>query len=276
MLNVFKCTLLLSLPAAGGVALALWSLGGGPLWLALLAVLPLGAIVLFGSAPLVLRLYRARRVDRSTAPHLTEVLNELCGRAGLPLPSLWIIDDAAPTAFAVGPTRRRAAVALTTGLLVLLDERELRAVLAHELAHIARRDTLVATTSAMLVGLLFVLGLLALGADEVDDATPHPAGAMLIALLAPLAGLLMRLWLEPSREFAADRLGAAICGDASALADALARIDRRATRVRLRAAELHPQTASLLVVPPGPAGGWFASHPATAERIARLRRGPTG
>lgn len=261
---------LLCAALAAGVAAVLVALAGpsalGP---AVAAGAAVGAGVTLGAGALLRRLYRARPVDATSAPALAGIVQALAAAAAVPAPRLWLVDDPAPAAFATGVVPSRAAVVLTTGLVALLPERELRAVIAHEIAHIRRRDTGAAALCVALAGALPMLalaiaGALMLGDDDTEDGA---APAWLLAALAPLTAALLALALDAAREFDADREAGRLCGDPQALADALARVERAATRRGPRAAERHPQTAALLVVPAGRPGG----HPSTALRIERLR-----
>ncbi|HSM21446.1 MAG TPA: M48 family metalloprotease [Rubrivivax sp.] len=240
-----------------------------------------GLATLAASGPLLLRWCGARRVEEDGAPQLLRTLRELALRASVPAPALYLIDDAAPVALATGNGPRRGAIALSTGLLSLLSEAELRAVIAHELAHIRRGDAAPVALGAVLSGALLArVGLLptALGGEALDsdgageDGVLSPA-AWALLLLAPLAALPLRLALRRGREFDADAAATRISGDARALADALLTIEHAALRhPPLR----HPPLAALLIVAPGAARGWrrwLAGHPPTAERIARLRAG---
>lgn len=261
---------LLTAALAAGVAAALVALAGPTaLWPAAAAGVAVGVGATLGAGALLRRLYRARPVDATSAPALVGIVRSLAAAAGVPAPRLWLVDDAAPAAFATGVTPRRAAVVLTTGLVALLPERELRAVVAHELAHIRRRDTGAAALCVALAGALPMLALAIAGALMVadDDADDGAAPAWLLAALAPITAVLLALALDAAREFDADREAGRLCGDPHALADALARVERAAARRRPRAAERHPQTAALLVVPAGRPG----VDPSTALRIQRLR-----
>lgn len=267
---------LLSAALAAGVAATVRALGGpGALWPAAITGVALALFVTLGAGALVRRLYRARPVDASSAPGVVRIVDELAGAAQVPAPRVWMVDDAAPGAFATGILPRRATIVLTTGLLALLSERELRAVVAHEIAHIRRRDTGAATLCVVLAGVLPLLalalaGATAIGDDEDDGAAPE----WLLAGLAPLTAAMLGLALDAAREFDADREAGRLCGDPQALADALTRIERAAAQRRLRAAERHPQTAVLLVVPTGPQARRPQSRTALAStrlRIERLR-----
>ena len=277
MNDLFRTLLLLSTFVAVCVALALRIGGPAVLPMALATGGVLALVLLFGAGPLLLRLYRAQPADETSAPGLVRLMRELAAQAGLPAPRVWIIEERSPSAFATCVAPRGAAVALTTGLLALLTERELRAVLAHELAHIRRRDTRAASLCVTLAGALPLLALAALavlGGGDDDDEAPAGPQAWLLAALAPLAAAIVLLALDRGREYEADRWAAELCGDPAALADALGKIERAGECLPLRAAERHPQTAALLIVPPGMARGWrrlLASQPSAAGRIQRLR-----
>lgn len=234
-----------------------------------------GVAIVFGAGSLLRRLYSARAVDATSAPGLARLVREVAAVAGVPAPRLWLVDDPAPGAFATGVVPRHASVVLTTGLVALLTERELRAVIAHEMAHIRRHDTGIAALCVALVGVLPLLALATFGLGALDDdADGAEVPGWLLAALAPLAVVLLDLALSASREFEADRLAGLWCGDPSALADALARIERSAARRRLRGAMRHPHTAPLLTVPAGPRAGWprwVSAQPSTERRIERLR-----
>lgn len=268
---VFRISLVLALLAAALTALGVAVLGAEALWPAVLLGTVLSLALTLGAGALVRRLYRARRVDASTAPGLSRVVAEVASAAGVPAPSLWLVDDAAPGAFATGALPQRASLVLTTGLVALLPERELRGVIAHEIAHIRRHDTGGAALCVALAGALPLLLLGAFGAGVDDDEGDAPA--WLLAALAPFAAALLHLAFGAAREFDADRLAARWCGDPGALADALARIERHAEHRLPRGTQRHPPTAALLTVAAAPRPGWprwVAAHPSTERRIARL------
>ncbi|MGE5472180.1 MAG: zinc metalloprotease HtpX [Bacteroidota bacterium] len=246
----------------------------------LLALLFGGGMNLFSywfSDSMVLKMYNARQVDETSAPQFYAMVRELTQRAGLPMPRVFIIDEAQPNAFATGRNPQHAAVAATTGILQLLSARELRGVMAHELTHVQHRDILISTISATLAGAISALANFAMffGGRDEDGRPANPLAGILVALLAPLAASLIQMAISRSREFEADRGGAEISGDPQALADALGKIERYAEgRIPLGAAEAHPETAQMMILNPLAGGGLqslFSTHPPTAERIARLR-----
>jgi len=228
------------------------------------------------SDKMVLAMYRAQEVDETSAPQLHRMVRELAARAGLPMPRVYLIDQAQPNAFATGRNPEHAAVAATTGLLRLLTPRELRGVMAHELAHVKHRDILISTISATVAGAIGTLanfGMLFGGAHNDREGGGNPLLAILVLILAPIAAMLIQFAISRTREFGADRRGADISGDPRALADALAKIEAYARGIPNPTAEAHPATAQMMIVNPLSGGGikgLFSTHPATAERIARL------
>jgi heat shock protein HtpX len=225
---------------------------------------------------MVLAMYRAQEVDETSAPQLYRMVRELAARAGLPMPRVYLIDQAQPNAFATGRNPEHAAVAATTGLLRLLTPRELRGVMAHELAHVKHRDILISTISATIAGAIATLanfGMLFGGAHNDREGGGNPLLAILVLILAPIAAMLIQFAISRTREFGADRRGADISGDPRALADALAKIEAYARGIPNPTAEAHPATAQMMIVNPLSGGGikgLFSTHPATADRIARL------
>jgi len=225
------------------------------------------------SDKMVLRMYNARPVDASSAPQFHGMVRELAAKAGLPMPRVYLIDEAQPNAFATGRNPEHAAVAATTGLLRVLTARELAGVMAHELAHVKHRDILTSTITASVAGAISTLANFGMFFGGRDDENRNPVFALLILIVAPIAAMLIQFAISRSREFEADRGGAEISGDPKALADALAKIDRHARGLSLEAAEAHPATAQMMIINPLSGGGvrsLFSTHPATEERIRRL------
>jgi len=195
----------------------------------LLALLLGGGMNVFAywfSDQMVLRMYNAQEVDAGSAPQFYCMVRELAQRAGMPMPKVYLIDEAQPNAFATGRNPEHAAVAATTGILQLLSARELRGVMAHELAHVRHRDILISTISATMAGAISALANFAVffGGRDTDGRPSNPLAGVLVAVLAPLAAGLIQMAISRAREFEADRGGAEICGDPNALADALMRI----------------------------------------------------
>ncbi|MCL2160437.1 MAG: zinc metalloprotease HtpX [Betaproteobacteria bacterium] len=244
----------------------------------LLALVLGGAMNLWAywfSDKMVLKMYRARQVDAAASPYLYNMVKDLADRADLPMPKVYIIDEEQPNAFATGRNPEHAAVAATSGIMRLLSERELRGVMAHELAHVKHRDILISTITATIAGAIATLarfGMLFGGRDGNNRS--HPAAQILVMLLAPLAAMLIQMAISRTREFGADRGGAEISGDPGALADALHKIESYAKGIPLQAAEEHPATAQMMIINPllgGNLRSLFSTHPATQERIKRLR-----
>jgi len=227
------------------------------------------------SDKMVLRMYNAREVDETSAPQFYTMVRELAERAQLPMPRVYLIDEDAPNAFATGRNPEHAAVAATTGILRVLNARELRGVMAHELAHVKHRDILISTISATMAGAISALANFAMlfGGRDSEGRPSNPIASIALAILAPIAGMLIQMAISRAREFEADRLGAEIAGDPEALASALDKIHRFAQGIPLEAAERHPATAQMMIMNPLSGGGLrglFSTHPATEDRVARL------
>ena len=274
--NWLKTTVLMAaiLAIFGGVGLLL----GGPAGM-LLALLLGGAINFWAywfSDKMVLRMYNAQEVDEQSAPRFVRVVRELSERAEIPMPRVYLIDEEQPNAFATGRNPENAAVAATTGILRVLTERELRGVMAHELAHVKHRDILISTISATVAGAVSSLaqfGALFGGRDE-GGRPANPVFTILAVLVAPFAAMLVQMAISRAREFEADRGGAEISGDPQALASALEKIHRHGQGVPLETAESHPATAQMMIMNPlsgGGLAGLFSTHPDTGERVARLQ-----
>lgn len=245
----------------------------------LMALLFGGAMNLFAywfSDTMVLKMYNAQEVDEASAPQFYTMVRDLAQRACLPMPRVYLIDEAQPNAFATGRNPEHAAVAATTGILRMLSAREIRGVMAHEFAHVRHRDILISTISATMAGAISSLANFAMffcGRDS-EGRPGNPIASIAVALLAPLAASLIQMAISRSREFEADRGGAEICGDPDALADALTRIDAYARGIIMPTAEAHPETAQMMIMNPlsgGGIAGLFSTHPPTAERVDRLR-----
>jgi len=275
--NWLKTTILM----AGIMALfgALGGVLGGQQGM-IIALLLGGAMNFFAywfSDKMVLKMYRAREVDETSAPQYYGTVKELASRAGLPMPRVYLIDEAQPNAFATGRNPSNAAVAATTGILQLLSPRELRGVMAHELAHVKHRDILISTLSATIAGAIATLanfGMMFGGHSRDGEGGGNPFLAILVMIFAPIAAMVIQFAISRTREFGADHGGAEISGDPNALADALAKIDRYARGIPNEAAEAHPATAQMMIINPlhgGSVARLFSTHPATEERIALLR-----
>lgn len=232
------------------------------------------------SDKIVLALYGAREVSLHEAPELYRLVQRVAQRAGLSMPRVYIIPSDSPNAFATGRNPQHAAVAVTEGIMRLLDEQELAGVLAHELGHIRNRDTLIMTVAATLAGAITMLAHMAqwgaifggFGRRDDEDQGGGMLGLLFMAILAPIAATLIQLAISRSREYFADSTGAAIAGSPSGLARALEKLHYASQRLPL---EANPATAHLFIVNPLSGGSFmtlFSTHPPIEERIRRLRR----
>ncbi len=249
--------------------------GAGGMLIALVIAGAMNVYAYWFSDKAVLSMYNAQEVDEASAPQFYRMIRELSANAGLPMPRVYIIDEAQPNAFATGRDPRHAAVAATTGIMNILSERELRGVMAHELAHVRHRDTLISTISATIAGAISSIaqfGMLFSGGEDRERGV-HPVVGLLIMIVAPIAAMLIQMAISRSREFEADRGGAEICGDPRALAAALEKIHNYAHQIPLETAEQHPETAQTMIINPLTSDGiksLFSTHPQTEERVARL------
>ena len=252
------------------------ALGGAQgMLIALLFGAGMNLFAYWNSDRVVLSMYNAREVDAASGGRFYAMVQELAARAGLPMPRVYLIDEAQPNAFATGRNPEHAAVAATTGIMQLLSERELRGVMAHELTHVRNRDTLISTVSASIAGAISALanfGMLFGGRDS-EGRQANPLLAIAIMIIAPIAAVLIQMAISRAREFGADAGGAEISGDPQALASALQKIEAYARGLPMPTAEAHPETAQMMVINPlsgGGLAGLFSTHPATEERVARL------
>jgi len=275
MFNLMKTAILMA--AITALFMLLGRMLGGPsgMMLALVVALGMNFFSYWFSDKIVLKMYKAREVDHSTAPQFVAMVRELATNAGIPMPKVYLIDEDAPNAFATGRNPDNAAVAATTGIIRVLSARELRGVMAHELAHVKHRDILISTISATMAGAIGMLANFAMmfGGRGGDGQRSNPIASIAVALLAPLAASLIQMAISRAREFEADRGGAEISGDPAALASALDKIHRFAQGLPMEAAERHPETAQMMIMNPLSAGGLrglFSTHPPTEERVAAL------
>jgi len=276
MHNQLKTLVLLA--ALSGLLVGIGSaLAPGYAWAFLVLALAMNLASYFWSDRIVLAMYRARPVTPEQAPELHEIVNELSARAHVARPRVYIIPSEQPNAFATGRNPEHSAVAVTEGILGILTTRELRGVLAHELAHVHNRDILITSVAAAIATAITYLAHILqfaafFGGGRRDDDGPSGLEALGLAILAPIAATLLQLALSRSREYQADESGARLSGDPEALASALEKLGRGVAR---RPGVAEPATASLFIVNPlAGAGGvmsLFSTHPPLAERIRRLR-----
>jgi len=276
-MNMFRTAILMAFMT--GLFIAIGYLIGGQQGMVIAFLFAAGTnlFAYWNSDKMVLRMYGAREADEQTAPELVQLVRRLAENAGIPMPKVYIAENPQPNAFATGRNPQHAAVCATTGLLERLSYEELAGVLAHELAHVKNRDTLIMTITATLAGAISMLANFAFffGGSGRDNRNPLGAvGAILIMIVAPLAATLVQLAISRTREFEADREGATISGRPLWLASALQRISANVQRIDNIDAERHPATAHLFIINPlhgGGLGSLFATHPSTEQRVARLK-----
>jgi len=254
--------------------------GSGGMFFALILSLLMNMGAYWFSDKIALAMAGAKEVSYEEAPELHRLVEQLAAHARLPKPRIYVINNPSPNAFATGRDPKHAAVAVTTGILNILDRQELAGVLAHELAHIKNRDTLIATLVATMAGAITMLADMARwalifggmrGDDEEGGGLGEVAAGMLMIFLAPIAAVLIQLAISRAREYGADYTGARITGQPLALASAL---EKLAAVVQMRPMDVNPATAHLYIVHPlsGGLAGLFSTHPPIQERVARLRQ----
>jgi len=268
-----------SMLLAGLTALFLavgWFIGGQTgMLIALVVAVGTNVFAYWNSDKMVLRMYGAQQVDGRSAPELYGLVEQLAARAQLPMPKVYVIDNPQPNAFATGRDPQHAAVAATSGLLRTLSHQELAGVLAHELAHIRNRDTLIMTVTATLAGALSMLANFGLFFGGNRDNQSSFVTNILIMILAPMAAMLVQFAISRTREYAADHAGAEICGHPMWLGSALQKLESSARRVDNPEAEANPATAHLFIVNPLNGRSFdnlFSTHPSTENRVRALRQ----
>jgi heat shock protein HtpX len=247
---------------------------------ALIALLVAAAMNLFSywnADKLVLSMHGAQEVDARTAPDLVHLVGELAGRAGLPMPRVYLMDNPQPNAFATGRNPEHAAVAVTTGLLNTLNRDEVAGVIAHELAHIRNRDTLIMTITATIAGAISMLAQFGMffggGHRDNNSGGVGIIGTLAMVILAPIAAMLVQMAISRTREYSADNIGAHIAGGTDGLSSALVKISNAAHQIENDTAEQNPATAHLFII--NPLSGHrmdnlFSTHPSTENRITAL------
>jgi heat shock protein HtpX len=266
--GLLMLTLTLILVAVGGL------IGGrSGMTIALLLAFGLNFFSYWYSDRIVLKMYRAREVTETDVPELYAMVRRLASRAELPMPRVYIMEQPQPNAFATGRDPKHGAVAVTTGIMRILDDAELEGVLAHELAHIKNRDVLVGTVAATIAGAISYLAQMAQWAlifGGRDDEDGNPVVAIVMMIVAPIAALLVQMAISRSREYGADRGGAGIAGSPRSLASALKKLQAAAQAVPMKA---NAATSHMFIVNPLRGGGFtklFSTHPPMEERIRRL------
>ena len=280
-MNTLKTTMLMALLMALMVALGGIFAGHTGMTVMLIIALGMNFFSYWFSDRMVLSMYNAQEVDRQSAPELYGLVEKLAGRAGLPMPRVYIINEDAPNAFATGRNPSNAAVAVTTGLMRVLDYNEISGVLGHELAHVKHRDILISTIAATMATVISYAASIAQwaaifgGGRSSDDDRGGIIGLIVTAIIAPIAAALIQMAISRSREYSADEGGAEICGNPNYLASALEKIEYYAVH-GAQLPEATPATAHMCIINPLTGRdisfkSLFSTHPDTQERIARLR-----
>jgi heat shock protein HtpX len=281
MKNMFKTTILLA--ALTGLLVLIgshWGTGGMIIAFLFAVILNFGSY--WYSDKIVLKIYRAKEVSPAEAPNLHRIVDGLVMKSGLPKPKVYIVESGMPNAFATGRDPKHAAVAATTGILELLSYEEIEGVLAHELAHVKNRDTLISAIAATLAGVVTMLANMAQwaaifgGFGGRDDDNGGIIGLIVMAIVAPIAATLIQLAISRSREYAADAEGASICRKPWALANALEKLEYGNSHYTPKASDVQAKESSahMFIVNPlkgGAIQSLFSTHPVTEERVRRLR-----
>jgi len=275
-MNTLKTTFLMALLTVLMVTLGGMIGGKGGMTMALIMAAGMNFFSYWFSDKMVLSMYGAQEIGESDDPRFYRLVQRLAERAGLPMPKVYLIDSDTPNAFATGRNPQHAAVAATTGILRILTEDELAGVMAHELAHVKNRDILISTIAATFAGAITYLAHMAqwaamFGGRSEEDEGGGIIGSILMAILAPIAAMLVQMAISRSREYGADAGGASICGNPLYLANALQKLEMANHQVPMQA---NAATAHMFIVNPLTAGGiasLFSTHPPMPERIARLQ-----
>lgn len=280
-MNMIKTTMLMALMMILLIVLGGVVGGKGGALLMFFVSLAMNFFSYWFSDSIVLKMYGARPLTESDAPELYRLVADLAARASLPMPKVCLIESQTPNAFATGRSPSHAAVAVTRGIVGVLSREELSGVLAHELSHIKHRDTLISTIAAAMGSAISMLAYMAqwsaiFGRSDDDEGAGGIVGTLLAVLVAPLAATLIQLAISRSREYDADKAGGEICGNPRYLARALEKISGTVQSMPpMREAETQPATSNLFIINPLAGSrqafvNLFSTHPATAERVARL------
>jgi heat shock protein HtpX len=277
-MNYAKTAMLLALLTAIFVAIGGLAVGQTGMVIAFLVALAMNAFSFWRSDKMVLRMHDAEEVDERSAPEYYNLVRELADRAELPMPKVYVLHNPQPNAFATGRNPQNAAVAATTGLLETLSREEVAGVMAHELAHIRNRDTLIMTIAATIGGAISMIAQwlqfhALFGGNRNNSGGVGILGTLAAIILAPMAAMLVQMAISRSREYQADRLGALICGNPLWLSSALYKIAGMAQRIENPSAEAAPATAHIFIINPLSGHGidnFFSTHPNTENRVAEL------
>lgn len=276
-MNVIRTAMLLALMTALFMGVGFLIGGESGMMIAFVIAAGMNLFSYWNADKMVLRMHHAVEVDERNAPEYYGIVKALAERANLPMPKVYLIENAQPNAFATGRNPQNAAVAATTGLLQRLSKEEVAGVMAHELAHVQNRDTLTMTITATLAGAISMLGNFAffMGGNRNNNNPLGIVGVLVAIIVAPLAAMMVQMAISRTREYAADRRGAEICGNPIWLASALDKIARSAKVIHNQDAERNPATAHLFII--NPLSGermdnLFSTHPNTDNRIAALQK----
>jgi len=274
MMGYLKTTLLMAFMTALFMGIGALIGGGQGMMIALVIAVAMNVFSWWNSDKMILRYYKARQVDQSTAPDLYNMVMQMAENANMPMPKVYIIDNDQPNAFATGRNPENAAVAATTGLLRRLNSGEVAGVMAHELAHIKNRDTLIMTMTASIAGAISMITNFMMFFGGGQNNRMGIIGTLAVMILAPLAASIVQMAISRAREYEADRVGSEICGRPEWLASALEKIAMKAKVIDNHDAERNPATAHMFIINPlhvHAIDGLFSTHPKTEERIRRLR-----
>jgi heat shock protein HtpX len=272
-MNTLKTIVLMGVLTGLIVSLGSYFGGRSGLVLAFLFAIGTNVFTYWFSAPMALRMNNAVAIEREQAPQLYEIVENLAQRANIPVPGIYMIPSQVPNAFATGRDTNHASVAVTEGIMAMLDRDELEGVLAHELSHVKNGDILITSIAAVLASVVTMVahyGMYFGSSRDQESRGVNPIFALLLAVLAPFAAMLVQLAISRSREYEADASGARLCGKPMELAHALQEIESVNQQVPM---QTNPAYSSMYIIQPNPGSFFtkiFSTHPPTAERIARL------
>jgi len=277
-MNFFKTTFLLTLLTLLLVAMGGAIGGKSGMIIAFLIAGGMNFFAYWNSDKIVLKMYKAREVTRADSPDFYGIVENLARKAGMPMPKVYVIPSDSPNAFATGRNPEHAAVAATTGIMRILTREELEGVMAHELTHVMNRDTLISTIAATIAGAISMLGsmlqwaaIFGMGRSDDEEGGGGVLGSLAMAIIAPIAAMLIQMAVSRSREFMADEGGAKMCGNPKALARALMKLQQAATMAPMQ--EATQATSHMFIVNPltsSKLASLFSTHPATEDRVSRL------